>query len=657
MFRSGRFNGAWLRRAGSLMLLLLLWVLALGRAPGETALAQGNPQYQHLITVDANGFARRDKVVEVALNFTPLIAGEGGSGALDPNSIRVHEIDAGGDVIDSDVPFQFDRAGNYNASNKARGTLVFLMTGSTAANETRRYRVRFDVAGSGFSAPTFTDRVALTDSVGHKGYPSIRVVAGGTEYFYHKPGGGFATLLDAQNNDWINWNTAAQGNGDFRGIPNMVHPSDGGYFHPGRNSVTTTVVNDGPLRATFRSGSNNNAWQVQWDIFPDYARMTVLKAGGNYWFLYEGVPGGVLQPGNDRLTRSNGDSIPASGTWTTDIPGDEWIFVTDQGLDRSLYLIHHQEDTKVDGYYTDSAAAMTIFGFGRSGNQRLLSGLPNQFTFGFVDETTVNAVRPVVNGTYKPLTITGSNDDGDEDPGPICDSQPYSILFSPKVTKTVNGLVMADEDIVRYDAATCEVETVFDGTAAGLPAAANLDAIAVKNDVTYFSLLAPATVPGIAGKVDDSDVVAYDGADFSLYFDGSANGLSTNAEDVDAIAFDETGKLLLSTVGGFSVPGISKGADEDLARFDAGSWTLLFDGSHNAGLTAEDIAGASVAANGDIYLSLLDNFNVGGVSGTAADVIICAPGSLGALNTTCTYTKFWNATAFGLPAFDAFDVP
>ncbi|MBP8948892.1 MAG: hypothetical protein KBG73_08625, partial [Candidatus Promineofilum sp.] len=442
----------------------------------------------------------------------------------------------------------------------------------------------------------------------------------------------------------------------FRGIPNMVHPSDGGYFHPGRTGVTTTVLNDGPLRASFRSGSNNNAWQVQWDVFPDYARMTVLKVAANYWFLYEGVPGGQLQPAADRLTRSNGDSIPASGTWTTDIPGDEWVFVTDQGLDRSLYLIHHQEDTKVDGYYADGTA-MTVFGFGRSSNQRQLTGLPRQFTFGFVDATTLNAVRPVVNGAYKPLTITGSNDDGQDEPGPICDSQPFSILFSPKVTKTVNGVVMADEDIISYDAATCAVATVFDGTAAGLPAAANLDAIAVKDDVTYFSLLAPATVPGISGKVDDSDVVAYDGADFSLYFDGSANGLSTNAEDVDAIAFDETGKLLLSTVGGFSVPGIAKGTDEDLARFDAGAWTILFDGSHNAGLAAEDIAGASVAANGDIYLSLLDNFNVGGVSGTAADVLICTPGSLGALNTTCTYTKFWNATAFGLPAFDAIDVP
>ena len=77
----------------------LLLLAAFGRAPQQAALAQGQPQYQHLITVDANGFDRQNKVAEVALNFTPLIADAGGSGALDPNSIRVHEINAGGDVI------------------------------------------------------------------------------------------------------------------------------------------------------------------------------------------------------------------------------------------------------------------------------------------------------------------------------------------------------------------------------------------------------------------------------------------------------------------------------------------------------------------------------------------------------------------------------
>ena len=114
-------------------------------------------------------------------------------------------------------------------------------------------------------------------------------------------------------------------------------------FHPGRNNVATTVLADGPLKATFRSISNGGAWEVRWDIFPDYARMTLVKRGeSNFWWLYEGTPGGELELGQDRLTRSNGDSILASGTWSSDIPGDEWIFVTDPDVGRSLYLAHHQ---------------------------------------------------------------------------------------------------------------------------------------------------------------------------------------------------------------------------------------------------------------------------------------------------------------------------
>ena len=642
------------RRPLAGLVIALMALVGLGRASRGLVFAAGEPQYVHVVTVDANGFARTDKAVEVGLNFTPLLQAQGGSGALDPNSIRVYEINGSGDVLDNDVPFQFDRAGDYNATSKAHGTLVFLMKGNTAANETRRYRVYFDVTGTGFSAPSFTDRVALTDGVAHKGYQSVRVVTGGAEYFYHKPGGGFATLVDANNNDWINWNTASGGAGDFRGIPNMVHPNDGGYFHPGRNTATTTVVGDGVLRASFVSNSKDGAWQVRWDIFPTYARLTVLKAPSNYWFLYEGVPGGSLQPSSDRMTRSNGNSIPASGTWDTDIAGDEWVFATDPNVGRSLYLAHTPEDTKIDGYYADGSN-MTVFGFGRNANQRLLSGVGQQLTFGFVDATNVNGVEPVVNSAYKPLTITGSNDDGGGNPGPVCDSQPYTLYLSPKANKTIDGTVYADEDVARYDASTCELTNFFDGSAAGLPAAANIDALALKDGDIYISLLAPASVPGVAGTVDDSDVLVYHNGAFSLFLDGSAYGLTTNYEDVDALAFDETGALLVSTVGVSAVPGVAKGADEDLLRFDNGTWAVLFDGSTNGKLTKENLAGASMTG-GNLYLSVVDAFSVPNVSGNGLDIFKCTPSSLGLQTTACTYSAFFDVGEHGLPAFDAIDV-
>lgn len=648
------------RPARFMLLAVFLTLLSAGLGlRSQPAAAAADPAYHVLITVNANGYARTDKPVEAHLNFTPLLADQGGSGALDPNSIRVYEVNGSNAVIDDNVPFQFNPFSNYNASNKARGTLTFLMKGNTAANETRRYQVYFDVTGSGFSAPSFADRVELSN-VNHKGYASLQIVNDLATQYYHKPGGGFATLLDADNNDWIGWSSATGGAGDFRGIPNMIHPSNGGYFHPGRNNVTTTVLADGPLKATFRSVSNGGAWEVRWDIFPEYARMTLVRRGdNNFWWLYEGTPGGALQLGQDRLTRSNGDSILASGTWSSDIPGDEWIFVTDPNVGRSLYLAHHQSDSKVDGYTADDGGQMTIFGFGRSGNTRLLNTLPQQFTFGFTDETAVNGVRPVVNAAYQPLTLTGENDDGDDgggDPGPVCNPLAYSVVISPKKAGAIEGLAYADEDVLEYNGATCEWTMLFDGSAAGLPASANVDALDIDGNDLYLSFAAPLAVPGIPGTTDDSDVVLYSGGHFSLYFDGSTADLSADGEDIDALAFDVNGDLLISTTGAFTVAGLPKGQDEDLLRRNGNAWAYYFDGSHNGGLGKEDVVGAAVAANGDIYLSVADSFNAGGAKGNGLDIFTCTPTGLGYQTTSCTYQLLWDAADYGLAGFDAFDI-
>ena len=168
--------------------------------------------------------------------------------------------------------------------------------------------------------------------------------------------------------------------------------------------------------------------------------------------------------------------------------------------------------------------------------------------------------------------------------------------------------------------------------------------------------MAAVNVPGISGKVDDSDVVKYSGGAFSLYFDGSVFGLATDAEDVDAIAFTGSGDLLVSTLGAYLVTGLPKGQDEDLLRLAGGNWSLYFDGSHNAALGAEDVAGADVAANGDIYLNVLDAFNVPGAKGNGMDIFICEPSGLGYLSTQCTYKLFWRATDYGMTAIDAIDI-
>lgn len=425
-----------------LITVVLVWAAAvamLGLAHPDASTAVGEPwwntnwAYRVGIDVDADGYARVNKPVEVDINFTTLLNGLGETGSLETESIRVVEINGAGVVVVDNVPFQFDKADNYHATNNARGTLVFLMQNSTGTNATRRYHVYFDVAGA-FTPPSFTPLVSLTDGVTHKGYESIRIETAGAEYFYHKPGGGFATLLDKNNKDWLGWGPAVPGIGgeanDFRGIPNMVHPNDGGYFHPGRNTASTTVLRKGPLKVTFKSVSEDNKWEALWDIFPGYARMTLLKVdpGKQYWFLYEGTPGGVLEVNSDTLTRSDGETILASEKWTTDIPGEEWLFVSDPNLNRSIFLIHHQVDELVDGYYPSTPNnLMTIFGFGRSGNSRYLNGLPRQFTYGLVDSTAIGPVGSAVRNAYKPLAVSLS----------APEQQPGGLnTYTPTPTKT-----------------------------------------------------------------------------------------------------------------------------------------------------------------------------------------------------------------------------
>jgi len=339
--------------------------------------------YRAAVTVSAAGYAREEKVADVAINFTDLLDQVGEGSRLDPESLRVVEVD-GATVIDDAVPFQFDRAANYNPSSNAAGTLLILLTGATAADETRHYDVYFDVIGSDHAAADFPNRVNATTITDAFGYETFRIANDDGIYYYHKTGGGFASLIDVDEKDWIGWNPAPKGAGDFRGVPNMVHPNDGGHFHPGRATVDSGYTRRGPLKATIRSVTLDTLWTTQWEIYPDYARLTVLKvaAGKPYWFLYEGTPGGNLELATDLVVRSDGATITAGESWTGDLPGEEWVTFADPALGRSFYAIHHEEDEIIDSYTPDDLGQMTILGFGRNGNGRFLTGTGHQMTNG-----------------------------------------------------------------------------------------------------------------------------------------------------------------------------------------------------------------------------------------------------------------------------------
>lgn len=361
--------------------------------------------YRVAFEVDSGNFTRTNKPVAVTINLTTALNSISKSGSVDTDSFRIVEINSAGEVVNAEVPFQFEKTSNFNPLTNATGELIWILQGETQKNIKRNYQLYFDFENKSIPSANIPQLVKTTDNVTHKEYASIKIETSNGEYYYHKTGGGFATLIDKDSKDWISWNKGTGANEDFRGVPNMVHPNDGGYFHPGRDTVQTEILNSGPIRTSFRSFVGTE-WEVIWDIYPEYANMRVSKAPStkNYWFLYEGTPGGTLELDKDILTKSDGTSIFASQEWTTDIAGEEWIYVSDGTLNRSLFLAHHQDDQFIDGYV--DMDTMTVFGFGRSKNTRFLSGVNNSYTLGFLDSKDFEVVKTKVNGSYKEIVVT-----------------------------------------------------------------------------------------------------------------------------------------------------------------------------------------------------------------------------------------------------------
>ncbi|CUS02626.2 protein of unknown function [Candidatus Promineifilum breve] len=390
--------------------LLVAGVLMLGHAPRRVA--ADDPWWDTLwgyrasVTVSAAAVARHEKVAEVTVNFTDLLESAGDSGKFDLDSLRVVEV-VDGEVVDDKTPYQFDRAADYDANNNAAGTLIILLTGQTSGDEVRRYHVYFDVVGDSFDPPNITNRVTVNTITDPYGFETFRLDTLNGTYHFHKTGGGFSSLFDADEKDWISWNPAPRGAGDHRGIPNMVHPSDGGYFHPGRSNSDSSVVRRGPLKVTLRADSLDGLWTTIWEIYPTFARMTVTRTaeGKSFWLLYEGTPGGKLDLTTDTVTSSDGTTITAEESWTGDLADEEWVYFSDPALDRSLYLFHQPDDAIVDSYTPSTDKLMTILGFGRSGSSRFLQEKPRTLTIGLVEDTDAAAVVAAIDNAEQPLEI------------------------------------------------------------------------------------------------------------------------------------------------------------------------------------------------------------------------------------------------------------
>lgn len=412
-------------------LALLLHLALTMFFPGNAVAAQdpwwdNTWPYRVSLAIDADGVEHHDKAATLDINFTALWQSIGVTGDFDPNSLRVVEVDAIGDVVEENVPFQFDPANSFDAGANARGTLTVILAGTTAANVVRQFYLYFGPEGQGYPAPSFAPMVSTSGTVTDAGFTAFKIETSTGDWYYHKEGGGFSSLNDTDGYDWISYSTASGADGDFRGIPNSVHPTDCGFFHPGRTEhVTSTVKSSGPVKVTIESKNLQpvgcttaaNSWKAVWDIYPTYARMRMIAqpVGKSFWFLYEGTPGGSVDAQDVVVWSDDATERPLSTAWCRDtsalgvLPaacagndgGDwsnEWAYFADKTLGRSLFLLHDANDTVPDAYALQlgNTSSMTVFGFGRVGNSRYFSSVPQEFYVGLVETTAKATVQKYV---------------------------------------------------------------------------------------------------------------------------------------------------------------------------------------------------------------------------------------------------------------------
>jgi hypothetical protein len=147
-------------------------------------------------------------------------------------------------------------------------------------------------------------------------------------------------------------------------------------------------------------------------------------------------------------------------------------------------------------------------------------------------------------------------------------------LIALDITSSLpGGIIASPGDVIRYDGANYSIE--FDASAEGVPAGARTDAASIAPGGLLLSFDTTVDLDGVIAA--DEDLVRWDGAAFTLVFDGSAEGL---ADGLDADAGQDlgSGAFLISFDTSGQIGGVNFD-DEDVLRFDGSAWTLEFDAS------------------------------------------------------------------------------
>ncbi len=352
------------------------------------------------ISINPNNQIFTNKPVNITINFMQKLqeAQFSTNDTLSVSSIRVVDQQNGNVVLPSQLEL----------INNNQYTLTFVIPGVLSVNRT--VYVYFDSVTNNTNKPApppQTLTVSATDNIQYAGQSSIKIETPNGIYYYHKDGGGFASYIDPQGQDWISFKPTGGSAGNFRGIPNLVHPDS--LFHPGDTNVTTTLKHIGTVKTTIESISKTNAWKTRWEIYPTFAYLTVLEKPTSqpYWFLYEGTPGGSIDLLNDFYYLPDGQRRAINQPFTQDINGSEWAYFGDDNKNIVLYAASNQDDTHIDSYWLMDNN-MTVFGFGRDNTNKFLQQVPATFSFGFTPKSDHNTIKNQIQSNNSTLVATSN---------------------------------------------------------------------------------------------------------------------------------------------------------------------------------------------------------------------------------------------------------
>jgi len=240
-------------------------------------------------------------------------------------------------------------------------------------------------------------------NVADEGQSALQIDTPAGSYFMQEQGASLSSLVDSAGQDWIGYSVGGGSAGEFRGIPNVIHPES--EFHPGGVAGSTAISNQGPLRLRVLTSAFSDTWGATWSFYDDHVSVTIDYVDHDYWFLYEGTPGGLLEANSDFVTRSDGTKTLLNQSWNEDLVSEEWVYFGDPVAQRSLFLAAHEDDTQIDSYFTLNDE-MTVFGFGRSGSTPLINTAPRTFSLGLIESIDFDLNAQRVRSTVTDLGIT-----------------------------------------------------------------------------------------------------------------------------------------------------------------------------------------------------------------------------------------------------------